>query len=174
MLMIRKFKALFNHFFLTPEQYAKRIGVKFGNDCRIATKYFGSEPYLIEIGDHVQITSGVKFFNHGGGWVFRKEHPNFDTFGKIIIKNNVYIGNDCLILPGVTIASNIIIAAGSVVTKSFIDEGIIIGGNPAKKIGEIADLKDRLMPFNIKSKGLNYKEKKELLLNLPNKFFVKK
>lgn len=36
---------------------------------------------------------------------------------------------------GVELANNIIVAAGSVVTKSFTEEGIIIGGNPARKIG---------------------------------------
>src|SRR5690606_38437325 len=101
--MINKLKILYNLIFLSPLQYARKVGVKIGNRCRISTRYFGSEPYLIEIGDHVQVTAGVKFFTHGGGWLFRDELPYFDCFGKIKIGNNVYIGNNCLIMPGVTI-----------------------------------------------------------------------
>lgn len=55
-------------------------------------------------------------------------------FGKISIGKNCFIGANSVILYGVTLADNIIVAAGSVVTKSFHEERIIIGGNPAKKI----------------------------------------
>src|SRR5690554_6087907 len=100
-MLYRVFKNLIKYFY-TPEVYAVKEGVKIGDNCYIATRAFGSEPYLIEIGNHVQITSGVKFFTHGGGWVFREEFPDLDTFGKIKIGNNVYIGNNALIMPGVS------------------------------------------------------------------------
>ncbi|MFA7686569.1 MAG: acyltransferase [Moheibacter sp.] len=172
--MIKKLKLIFQWLLLSPENHARKLGVKIGKGCRIATRGFGSEPYLIEIGNKVQITSGVKFFNHGGGWVYRDEIPGFDTFGKIRIGNNVYIGNNCLIMPGVTVGNNIIIAAGSVVTKSFNSDGVIIGGNPARIIGNVTELKERLIPFNLNTKGLSVKEKKELLLNQPDSKFIKK
>ncbi len=159
---------------MTPEQQARKLGVKIGKGCSIATREFGSEPYLIEIGDYVQITNGVKFFNHGGGWVFRQEIPGFDTFGKIVIGNNVYVGSNCLIMPGVTIGNNIIIAAGSVVTKSYEENGVIIGGNPAKVIGNVRDLKERLKQYNVNTKGLKQKEKKNFLLKQPDSVFIKK
>jgi acetyltransferase-like isoleucine patch superfamily enzyme len=165
---------LYQLIFYTPEQHARSLGVKIGKQCRIATRFFGSEPYLIEIGDRVQITNGVKFFNHGGGWVFRKDIPDFDTFGKIKIGNNVYIGNNSLIMPGVTIGDNTLVAAGSVVTKSFTDENIIIGGNPAKIIGNLQELEERLKPFNMNIKRLNQNSKKEFLLKQPNSAFIKK
>ena len=41
---------------MTPKRYARFIGVKFGKNCLIATKNWSSEPYLIEIGNNVQIT----------------------------------------------------------------------------------------------------------------------
>jgi|SRR5690554_2006623 len=172
--MLKKLKLLYHWVFLSPEEHARKIGVKIGKGCRIATRGFGSEPYLIEIGDKVQITSGVKFFNHGGGWVFREEIPGFDTFGKIKIGDNVYIGNNCLILPGVIIGNNIIVAAGAVVTKSFVKDGVIIGGNPAKIIGNINDLKEKLKPYNLNTKGLSSREKKAFLLNQPDSLFIKK
>lgn len=55
-------------------------------------------------------------------------------FGKIVVGNNCFIGERATLLYGVELADNIIVAAGSVVTKSFSESNIIIGGNPAKKI----------------------------------------
>ena len=58
---------------------------------------------------------------------------------KIIIKDNVVIGADTTILYGVTIESNSIVAAGSVVVKD-VPEGTIVAGCPAKVIGDIQSL----------------------------------
>src|SRR5690606_1089514 len=147
--------------------------VKIGKNCSIGTKNFGSEPYLITIGDHVQITDDVKFFCHGAGWVFRLELPDFDFFGKIVVGNNVYIGNNALIMPGVTIGDNSIIAAGAVVTKS-VQSNTIVGGNPARIIGNVSDLKEKLSYYNLNTKRMDSKSKRNFLLNLENdKFIIK-
>lgn len=171
--MLERVLDFYRRKFWKPEKYARYIGVKIGNNCHIATRHFSSEPYLITIGDHVQITNDVKFFAHGGGWVFREKYPNFDTFGKIIVKNNVYIGNNSLLLPGVTIGNNVIIAAGSVVTKS-IEDGLIVGGNPARVIGSVNDLEKRQLPFNLNVKNMSFNKKKEYLLSLDETYFIKK
>ena len=52
------------------------------------------------------------------------------------IGNNVYIAPGVRIFGSITIADNIAIGAGSVVTRSFTEEGITIAGVPAKKISE--------------------------------------
>lgn len=171
--MIKKILDLYRRKCWSCEKYAFYKGVKIGKGCSIATSYFGSEPYLIEIGNHVQVTSGVKFFTHGGGWVFRHKYPDFDTFGKIKIGNNVYIGNSALILPGVTIGDNVVIGAGSVVTKSVPSDSII-AGNPASYIGSVSELESKLLPFNINSKRLSFEEKKKLLLALSDEKLIKK
>ena len=58
---------------------------------------------------------------------------------KIVVKDNVVIGADTTILYGVTIESNSIVAAGSVVVKD-VPEGTIVAGCPAKVIGDIQSL----------------------------------
>lgn len=171
--MVKWILDIYRRTFWKPEKHARYLGVEIGNNCNIATRHFSSEPYLIKIGNHVQITAGVKFFAHGGGWVFRQKHPFFDTFGKIIVKNNVYIGNNALILPGVTIGNNVIVAAGAIVTKS-IPDGVIVGGNPAKPIGSIEELEKKLLPFNLNTKNMTKKDKKKFLLKLPDEKFIKK
>lgn len=171
--MVARLLLLYRRIFWTHEQFAVKMGVKIGENCRIGTRDFGSEPYLVEIGNNVQITAGVKFFTHGGSFLLRQKYPDFDFFGKIKVKNNVYIGNNVLIMPGVIIESNVIIGAGSIVTKSF-PEGVIIGGNPAKIIGDIVSFESKILKYNLHSKGMNYQEKKKFLLSLSDDKFIQR
>lgn len=157
----------------TGVKYARHIGVDVGDHCVISITSWGSEPYLIKIGNDVRITAGVKLFTHGGARVLRKKYPDMDFFGKIVIGNNVYIGNNALIMPGVSIGSNVIVAAGSVVTKSVAD-GMIVGGNPAQVIGNIVDLEQRMQKYNMKTKGLSAERKRTFLLQQPEENFIKK
>lgn len=151
-------------YILPPNIFARVVGVKFGKNCKFYTKHFGSEPFLIEIGDDVQIAGNVHFWNHGGAWPLRKKYRHFDYFGKIIIKNNVYIGSGVGILPGVTIGNNVIVGAMSCVTKSIPDNSIV-AGNPAKVISNIKDFESKLLPYKIDSYGLGYFRKKNYLKN---------
>ncbi|NCP91159.1 MAG: maltose acetyltransferase, partial [Flavobacteriales bacterium] len=57
----------------------------------------------------------------------------------ITIENNVWIGGNAVICPGVTIGDNVVIGAGSVVTKSF-PNNVFIAGNPAKVIKTINNI----------------------------------
>jgi acetyltransferase-like isoleucine patch superfamily enzyme len=171
--MIRKVLHYYRRKFWPTIKYAKYIGVNVGQGCVLGKIDFGTEPYLITIGNRVQITDDVKFFNHGGAWVFRSRNPEFDFFGKISIGNNVYVGNNVLIMPGVTIGNDIIIGAGSVVTKSL-DSGFVFAGNPAKKICSIFEMEIKIQPYNVNTKNKNAAEKKEILLRLNNSIFIKK
>lgn len=156
---------------LTTIEKLRKIGVTIGDNCSIADIEVSSEPYLITIGNHVQITDGTKIFTHGGGWIFREKEPDFDYFGKVIIGNNVYIGNNCLIMPGVTIGNNVVVGAGSIVTKS-VPSNHVVCGNPAKIICTINDYYEKCKSFNVHTKGLSYEDKKKFLL--ANKNFIKK
>ena len=117
-----------------PIGYARSIGVRVGQNCRfIGTKSgtFGSEPYLINIGNHVTLTH-VQFITHDGGvWIFRDEYPDIDVISPITVGNNVFIGMFSLIMPGVSIGDNCVIGAGSVVTRD-IPSNYIAVGVPAK------------------------------------------
>ncbi len=163
--VIKRIRAFIWWHIASPEQYARHIGVKIGKNCSIASKHFGSEPYLVTIGNHVQITMDVKIFTHGGGWVLRGKYPDFDTFGKVCIKDNVYIGNNTLIMPGVTIGNNVIIGAGSVVTKS-VPDNCVVAGNPARIVSTLEDYEIKNLPFNFKTKQIG--NKKEILLDNKN------
>jgi len=85
-----------------------------------------------------------------------------DTFGKIKVGNNVYVGQDSIILPGVTIEDNVIIGAGSVVTKS-VPSGHIVAGNPARIVSTIEDYKKKSETLDFGTHGLSAQQKREIL-----------
>lgn len=171
--MIKKIINYYRRSFWSTEKYARFKGVEIGYNCNIQKVSFGSEPYLIKIGNHVQITDGVKIFTHGGGWVFRIKKPKLDFFGKVVIKDNVYIGNNAMILPGITIGSNVIIGAGSIITKS-IPDGKIVVGNPGRIIGDTEKFLEKIEQFDVGTKDMSYEEKKKYLLSLSeDKFIIK-
>lgn len=118
----------------------KYLKIKMGSNVRFTGKpSFGSEPYLITIGNDVTITRGVVFHTHDGGvWVFRKKYPGINVFAPINIGNNVFIGSNTVILPGVTIGNNVVIGTSAVVTKDLPDNGVYVG-NPAKYLKSVDD-----------------------------------
>ena len=141
----------------------RKYGIRIGNDCSIAYNVkFGSEPYLISIGDHVRITAGVEFITHDGGmWVVRNLRPEYekmDIISPIIIGNNVHIGRNATIMPGVRIGDNCIIACGAIVTKS-VPDNTIVAGIPAKPIETIEEYIQKNVKRYIQTHGLNSKEK---------------
>lgn len=97
--------------------------------------HIGAINYVI-INDNVLIGSNVLITDHSHGNGYCDNIPVCEATlyskGKVHIKDNTWICDSCIILPGVTIGSNCIVAAGSVVTKSFDIDGVLIAGNPAK------------------------------------------
>lgn len=97
--------------------------------------------YLLSIGDHVRITSGVRILTHDYAWAVLKDYtPEQGIPGAILgaqgpveIGNHVYIGMNAIILRGVRIGDHVIIGAGSVVTKDC-EANSVYAGNPARKV----------------------------------------
>ncbi len=161
------------HFLGSREREARFIGVKIGENCLIGTRNWSSEPYLITIGNNVQVTKDVYFHTHGGAHVARHMFPKFDVFGKIIIEDNAYVGSGSHIMPGATIGRGSLVAAGSVVSKS-VPPGEVWGGIPARFICTVEEYINRNSSYNLNTKGLSQDKKREILLNLDESKFIKK
>jgi acetyltransferase-like isoleucine patch superfamily enzyme len=115
----------------------RRQGLTIGEGCRFAgIPSFGTEPYLITLGNHVAIASNVLFITHDGGtFAFRHEerYQKVIKYGRINILDHCVIGERAIILPGVTIGPNSVVAAGSVVSRN-IPPGVLAAGNPARPV----------------------------------------
>ncbi len=157
----------------SPEKYARHLGVKIGKHCLISTRNWSNEAYLVTVGNHVQITNGVSIHTHGGCNCVRKEHPDFDVFGKVVVEDWAYVGSHSQIMPGVTIGEGALVAAGSVVTKSVAPH-TVVGGNPARYICTTEEFYENNKCYNVGTKGMDVSEKKKLLLSLPGEMFIKK
>ena len=105
-----------------------------GEGTKIASNLITSESYLITIGKNVTISHGVDFVTHDN-CVCKLFGVSNDLYGRINIGDNCFIGAHATILYGVNIANNVIVASGSVVTKSITEERVIVAGNPARIIG---------------------------------------
>lgn len=137
--------------------YARSIGVKVGNGCRIYTRQFGSEPFLVSIGNRVTVTSGVQFITHDGStWLVRDEKGRRFRFSPISVGDDVFIGVNSIVLPGVKIGSRCVIGAGSVVTRSIPDDSVAVGV-PAKVIGSYGAFKDKVLSTCISERDVPLK-----------------
>lgn len=149
-----------------------------GEHCYYNPNILPAEPFLVALHNNVIIAAGVRLITHSvENNIFNYEENTkeyYCRFGKIEIHDNVYIGANVIINHGVTIGSNSIIAAGAIVTKD-VEEGSIMAGIPAKKIGSYNELKDKTWRIS-REIGSNITDKsvKNLIKYYPVSFDIDK
>lgn len=117
-----------------------------GGNVRINCNIAKNEPHLITIGENTTIAGDVEFVTHDNS--ISKVIPNTtDLFGKITIGKNCFIGARSVILYGVTITDHVIVAAGSVVSKSITEQNVIVAGNPEKIISSWNEFAEKSKPY---------------------------
>ena len=131
----------------------------YGNPCSM----FGSEPWLVTLGENVYITDEVRFITHDGGTLpLRKEVPDLEITKPIVVGDDVYFGIRSIVLPGVTIGNRCIIAAGAIVTKDVPDNSVV-AGVPARIIKTTDEYLEKLKRESLHLGHLNGEDKaKEL------------
>lgn len=142
----------------------KARGLSIGEGCEILNGYdFGSEPYLVTIGNNVRVTAGVKITTHDGGcWVLRNKYPELadcDRFGRVTIGDNCHIGMNAMILPGVTIGRDCIVGACAVVTHD-VPDGTVVAGVPARPICTVEEYRDKHANELLMTKHMSRDEKR--------------
>lgn len=119
--------------------YFKEAEIIIGNQCAInGTVIHANE--LVKIGNRCIFGPGTIVSDNDSHRVVRDyETRHTKPVSKpIVIEDNVWIGMNCVIMKGVTIGENSIIAAGSVVTKN-VPPNCVYGGNPAKFIKALSE-----------------------------------
>lgn len=131
-----------------PNRYAKMLGVDIKNSVKLnGSPNWGSEPWLVTVGDRTEISFGVTFITHDGStWVFRNQEKYKDVlrFGRISVGDNCFIGANSTILPGVKVGDGAIVGACSLVTKN-IPAGEIWGGVPARYISTVGSFAEKCL-----------------------------
>lgn len=159
-----------------PLSYAKKVGVEIGENSRLSgSPNWGSEPWLIKIGNHTLVSFDVIFITHDAGtWCFRNQERYKHTvkFGKIVVGDNCFIGARSTILPGVTIGNDCIVAAGAVVTKD-IPSGEVWGGVPAHYLMTTHEYAEKCLantpPYDYENYRYNFKEEVLRICDMINK-----
>lgn len=127
---------------------SQEAGVTIGENCRLNDyPRWGSEPWLITLGNHVEISLNVTFLTHDGAtWCFRDQDRYKDVirYGKIVIEDNCFIGANSTILPGVHIGPNTIVGAGSIVTKDL-ESNSVYAGVPARRICSLEEYAEKCL-----------------------------
>lgn len=158
------------------EKYIKRLimnGLRIGNNVGILDGCFldPSHCYLISIGDNCTLCPNVRLIAHDASI---KRILGYTKIGKIDIKENCFIGDSTIILPGITIGPDSIVGAGSVVTKD-VPADTIVAGNPARAISSAKDYikkveslskKKRIFPRDYFIDRSDEKKREEILLSV--------
>ena len=151
---------------------------KIGENCNICSHCLIENDVVV--GDNCTIKCGVQLWDGieleanvmiGANCTFTNDmYPRSKNKDWKLLKTKVCkgasIGAGSVILPGITIGSHSMIGAGSVVTKSFTENNIIIAGNPAKIISKIDKEQIYLQKYYHNTRNMNYEEKKKYLMQL--------
>ncbi|QWG87090.1 acyltransferase [Bacillus mycoides] len=120
-------------------QHLRNLGCSIGDRTKIyepRNTYIDiTRPWLINIGNDVNITRGVTILTHGydNAVIAKLYHELMGSSGKVVIGNNVFIGMNSTVLKGVSIGNNVIIGANSLVNKNIPDNSVV-AGNPCRVI----------------------------------------
>jgi acetyltransferase-like isoleucine patch superfamily enzyme len=92
--------------------------------------------HLITIRDQVTLVDGTRILCHDAS---SNRREGLTWVAPVTIGERAFVGADCLILPGVSIGADAVVAAGSVVSRD-VAAGTIVAGVPAQPIGMVAEL----------------------------------
>lgn len=147
------------------DRYLRHLGVNFtpGTVHVYGRVEWQTEPWIITLGKNVFITDGVKFITHDGSTlIYRQYTPDLEITKPIVIGDDVFIGNNMILLPGVTVGSNVVIGAGAVVSRDIPDNSLAVGV-PARVVKTSDEFYEKLKTESLHLGHLQGKEKDRAL-----------
>lgn len=152
--------------YIASEKYGKP---SLGKNVQIVGgANFGSEPYLITIGDNTTISFDCAFVTHDAATRVIRNLPNHNSetviYAPITIGKNCFIGCRTVVLPGVTVGDNSIIGAGSIVNRD-IPPNMVAAGSPCKVICTLEEYIEKHKDDFMYIVSKPFEEKKKILLD---------
>ena len=136
----------------------------YGSNIEVGDNFYANYNLVIldvgkvTIGDNVFLAPNVAIYTAGHPIHHEPRNIGYEYGIDITIGDNVWIGGNTCILPGVHIGSNVVIGAGSVVSKDIPDDVVAVG-NPCKVIRRITDEDKHYYYKNLKFDVDDYLEK---------------
>lgn len=118
------------------------FNIEIGNSFYTNVNLVILDAAKVRIGNNVFIAPNVGLYTSGHPLDAERRNKGLEFAYPITIGDNVWIGAGAQVLPGVTIGSGSVIAAGAVITRD-VPEAVVMAGNPARVLRQITD-KDRL------------------------------
>ena len=152
---------------VNPIKAARSLGLNMGDNVHIyGNVKFGTEPWIITLGNNVYLTDEIKFMTHDGGTLlFRKEIPDLEITKPISLGNDVYVGNNAIFMPGVHVGNRVVIGAGAIVTKDIPDNSVAVGV-PARVIKSVDEYLEKIKAESLHLGHLKGKQKDDALKKL--------
>jgi len=120
---------------VAPSKFKTGKGLRLNYGCYIHA--IGG----INAGNNLTVSAGAKILTSEIDIsLFKKESRDCDyhTNSAVSLGDNIWLGANSIVLPGVSLSGqNVIVAAGSVVTKSFDESNVVLAGSPARIIKRI-------------------------------------
>lgn len=116
----------------------------YGYNIEIGENFYANHNLVIldgakvTFGDNCFIAPNCGFYTAGHPLDVEQRNQGLEIAWPITVGDNVWIGGNVVVLPGVTVGNNTVIGSGSVVTKD-IPSGVVAAGNPCRVIREITE-----------------------------------
>ena len=123
----------------------KKIFASVGENVHFQPRLVPLYPELIKLHNNIMVSAGVRFITHDASFVVlnRLNKGRFpEKIGCIEVMDNVYIGYNATIMPNVKIYNNVIVGAGTLISKDLAPNGVYVGV-PAKRICSFDDYINR-------------------------------